>query len=219
MLPKSSRLLSIDRIGRWSNSSARITGSDLDVVETRRTGPMAGPDHLLRLAFTAVRHTPQHPMIAVGDGGTGIPKLGGDTAVGWVLQHARAFTVANLPRDLATELEIVTLVVNGPAAVGLHVDGVAHSAQDFVQCLLARHEAHVGHPDKRQTGPSGGAHGTVRPRLSYRCRGFARGHVPDELAVANDVGTLGGNTFVVEKKSTQTRTMLRTRVAYRVDDL
>src|ERR1700693_5728170 len=219
MLPKSSRLLSMDRIGRGSNSSARITGSDLDVVETCWTGPMAGPDHLLRLAFTAVRHTPQHPMIAVGDGGTGIPELGGDTAVGWVLQHARAFAVANLPSDLATELEVVTLVVNGPATVGLHVNSVVHPAQYFVQGMLARHETHVIHQDERQTGPSGGAHGTVRTRLSDRGRSFARGHVADEPAVANDVDALRGNTFVVEEKRAEAGTMLRPRVAYRIDDL
>ena len=157
-------------------------------------------------------------MIAVGDGGAGIPELSGDAAIGRVLQHAPSFTVANFPRDFATELEIVALVVDGPAPVRLHINGVADPAQHLVERLLARQQTHVRHPDERRTRPSGGAHGPVRTRLPDGGGGFARGHVPDELAVANDVGALRGNTFVVEKKSSETRTMLRPRVAHCVDD-
>src|ERR1035438_10082065 len=83
-LSKSSRLLSSESIGAWS-TSAGISGSDLDIMKARRARAMTGPDHLFRLALAAVRYTPQHPMIAVGDGGAGIPELGRDAAIGRVL--------------------------------------------------------------------------------------------------------------------------------------
>src|ERR1700691_2534530 len=111
----------------WCKSlvgSAAICGSHLDVVEARRTCTVAGADHLLGLSLAAIRNTPQHPMIAIGDGRAGIPKLGGNAAIGWILEHAHALAVLDLPGDLATELEIVALVVDGPTAIGLHVNSV-----------------------------------------------------------------------------------------------
>src|ERR1700728_3535818 len=117
--------------------STGIRGSHLDIVEARGAGAVAGADHLLGLSLAAIRNAPQHPMIAIGDGGAGVPKLGGDPAVGRVLQHARAFAVLDLPGDLAAELEVVALVIDGPTAIGLHIDGVADAAEDFVESLLA----------------------------------------------------------------------------------
>src|SRR5579885_3315448 len=99
-----------------------ICGSDLDVVKARRTGAVPGADYLLGLPFAAIRHAPQDPVVAVGDGLAGIPKFRGDAAVGGILEHPHAPAVVNLPGDLAAELEVVALVIDGPAPVGLHVD-------------------------------------------------------------------------------------------------
>ncbi len=100
-----------------------------------------------------------------GDGRAGVPELRGDAAVAGVLQHAHALAVADLPADLAAELEVVALVVDGPAPVGLHVDARGPSAEDFVERLRARLEAHVGHADQRQARPAVGAHAAVGARL------------------------------------------------------
>src|ERR1700722_6429308 len=123
-VPKSSR--------NWCRSllrSSGIRGSHFDVVEARGTCAVAGADHLLGLSLAAIRHAPQHPMIAIGDGRAGIPELGGDAAVGRILEHANAPAVLDLPADLATELEIVALVIDGPTAIGLHVNGVAAAGE------------------------------------------------------------------------------------------
>src|ERR1700674_5305769 len=136
-LPKSSRHLSIVKTGDVSDSTC-ISGPDLDIVEARRACAMPGPDHLLRLALAAIRNAPQHPTIAVGDGLAGIPELGCNAAIGWILEHPGALAVANLPCDLAAELKVVAFVVNRPATVGLHVNGAAHAAEHLVQRLLAR---------------------------------------------------------------------------------
>src|SRR5258708_4040383 len=152
-LPKISRHRSIDSTGDTAASCSALSGicgSDLHIVKPRRTSSMASPDHLLRLALAAIWDAPQHPMIAIGDGLTRIPELGGDATISWIFQHTAALAVANFPRYFAPKLKIVALVVNRPATIGLHVNSVAHPAQHFVERLLARQEAHVGHADQRQ---------------------------------------------------------------------
>src|SRR5580700_2438083 len=140
---------------------------------------MAGADHLLGLSLAAIRDAPQHPVIAIRDGRAGVPKLGGDAAIGRVLEHAGTLAVLNIPRNLATELEVVALVVDGPAAISLHVNRMAHARKNFVERLRAWQQADVGHSDQWQARPAGGSHGPVRTLLSYGCGGFARGHISD----------------------------------------
>src|SRR5580658_10073545 len=94
--------------------STGIRGSHFNVAEARGAGAVAGADHLLGLPLAAIGNAPQHPMLAIRDGGAGIPKLGGDAAVGGVLQHPNPFAVFDFPADFATELEVVALVVDGP---------------------------------------------------------------------------------------------------------
>ncbi len=48
---------------------------------------------------------------------------------------------------------------------------------------------------------------------------FARGHVADELAVANDVGRLRGHAFVVESERAEAGAVFEARIANRVDDI
>ncbi len=49
--------------------------------------------------------------------------------------------------------------------------------------------------------------------------GFARGHISDELAVANDVGRLRGNALVVERERAHAGAVFDARVANRVDQV
>src|SRR5947207_2711682 len=105
-------------------SCSGIGAPDLDLVEARGTRAVPRPHHLLRLAFAAVRHSPQGPVIAAGDGRAGIPEFGRNPAVAGVLEHPAALAMLDLPGDLAAELEVVPLVVDRPAAVGLHVNAV-----------------------------------------------------------------------------------------------
>src|ERR1700692_4107374 len=72
-----------DFAARWTDSNSlrhssndktgvklsTISGSDFDVVKTRWARAVAGSNHLLGLTFTAIRHAPQSPVLAVGDGG------------------------------------------------------------------------------------------------------------------------------------------------------
>src|SRR5580704_19241471 len=130
--------------------SGGIRRSHFNVVEARGTCAVAGGDHLLGLSLAAVGNTPQHPMIAIGNGRARIPKLRGDAAIGWILQHTNALAIFDFPGDLAAELEVVALVVDGPTAIGLHINSAAHAGKNFVERLLARQQADVGHADQRK---------------------------------------------------------------------
>src|ERR1700730_14202815 len=78
-----------------------IRAPNLDLAETRGAGAVARTHHLLRLSFAAIGHAPQCPVVAVGDGVTGVPELRRDAAIAWVLEHADALTMTNLPAHLA----------------------------------------------------------------------------------------------------------------------
>src|SRR5579872_6431806 len=126
-------------------------------------------------------------MLGAGDGRAGVPELRADAAVAGIFQHPRALAVADLPGDLTAELEIVALVVDRPALVGLHVDGVVDAAENLVERLRAGLEAHVGHANERNAGPAVGAHRAVRAARADDGRSLTRGHVADEQAGADDV--------------------------------
>src|ERR1017187_1011724 len=142
-----------------SSSLPGIRAPHLDLAEARRAGAMPRAHHLFRLTLAAIGHAPERPVFASGDGHAGVPKLGGDAAVAGVLQHAHALAAADFPRDLAAELEVVALIVDGPTAVRLHVDAVA--VHHLFERLLARLQAYVGHADHRQPRPAVGAHAAV----------------------------------------------------------
>src|ERR1700678_1834517 len=109
----------------WQRAaSIGISAANLDAAETRGACAVAGPHDLLRLPLAAVGRAPQHPMLRSGDGRASVPKFRRDAAVARILQHADALTLANLPPDLAAELEVVALVVDRPASIGLHVYGM-----------------------------------------------------------------------------------------------
>src|SRR5215813_12867918 len=115
-----------------NSASFRICASDFDLAEARGAGAVAGAHYLLRLALAAVGNAPEGPMLFPGDGVAGVPEFRGDTAVAGVLQHADTAAVADLPRDFAAELEVVSLVIDRPAPVGLHVDAM-RQVEDFVE--------------------------------------------------------------------------------------
>src|ERR1022692_2751059 len=203
---------------KMASALSAIGAPDFDFAETRGAGAVAGAHHLLGLAFATIGDAPQRPVFASRDGRAGVPELRRDAAVAGVLQHADALAVAHLPGDFAAELEMVALVVDGPTAIGLHVDGVV-GAHHFVERLLTGEQAHVGHADERQPRPAVGAHAAVGTRLAHRGGGLARSHVAGELASADDIGGLRGHAFIVESESAETGAVLKASVADHVDDL
>src|SRR6516225_6136202 len=96
----------------------------LYLAEARRGGSVSGTHRLHGLALAARGNSPQCPVLQPTDGVTGIPELGGDAAVARVFEHARFPAALNFPADLGAKLEVVPAVVDGPTAVGFHVNPV-----------------------------------------------------------------------------------------------
>src|ERR1035441_7719033 len=130
-----------------ADASTGIRAPNFNVAEARGAGAVARAHYLFRMALAAVRNAPKGPVLRPGDGRTGVPELRRNAAIAGVLQHAHPLAAAHLPGDLAAELEVVALIVDGPTPVGLHIDGVVR-AEDFFERLFARLEAHVGHADQ-----------------------------------------------------------------------
>src|SRR5258705_8498160 len=201
---------------RFSSSDSLIRPADLDSRESRRARSVTCPHHLLGLPLAAVRRAPQRPMLRPRDRRARVPELRADPAVARILQHAPALAVPNLPGDLAPELEVVALVVDRPALVGLHVNAAIGSAENCLQRLPARLEADVSHADQRDPPPAVRPHRPVRAILPHRRSGLPRRHVPDEQAVANDVRPLRRHSLIVERECPQPRPVLQTSIANHV---
>src|SRR5947209_18606423 len=106
---------------------------------------MPGSHHLLWLSFAAIRSAPERPLIFGTNRRQGIPELWRNARVRRVFHHAHPLTVHDLPPNLVTELEVVTLVVNRPAATRLHQDAAASRSNHLFQAKwrLARQQADV----------------------------------------------------------------------------
>src|SRR5579883_3031599 len=199
-------------------NSSRIGAPDPDPAKPRGACAMPGAHHLLGLSLAAVGDAPQRPVLGAGDRGAGVPELRRDPAVARILQHAHAAAVTDLPADLAAELEVVALVVDRPAPVGLHVDRVRH-VEDLIERLLTRQQAHVRHADERNARPAVGAHAAVGSRLADQRRRLARSHVAGEEAAPDDVGALRAHAFIVERERAKAGAVRGARVADDVHDL
>src|SRR5262249_20554475 len=151
------------------------------------------------------------PMLAAGNRGAGVPKLGADAAVTRVFQHADAAAALDLPPDFAAELKVVAPVIDRPAPVRLHVDAVG--VEDLLERLLAGQETDVRHADQRQARPTVGAHAPVRTSVANQGRGLAGCHVAAKTAVPDDIDRLRGDAFVVEGECAEARTVFGARIA------
>src|SRR5690349_6762021 len=204
-------------MSKMRSNSLRIRAPDFDLAEAGGARAVARAHHLLGLALAAVGDSPERPVFPPGDGSAGVPELGRDAGVARVLQHADAASAFDLPPDLAPELEVVPLVVDRPAAVGLHVDPVG--VEDLVERLLAGQQADVGHADQRNAAPAVRTHAAVRAAIpDHRGRLTGR-HVAAELPVADDVDRLRRDALVVEGERAEPRAVLRAGVADHVDDV
>src|SRR5689334_7941427 len=108
-----------------------VRGPNLHVAEARGSGAVSGAHGLHGLAFAAVGCSPQRPLIARADGVHGIPEFSGDAGVGRIFEHASELATFDFPADLGSKLKVVALIVNGPGAVGLHVDAVVSRGQEL----------------------------------------------------------------------------------------
>src|SRR5271166_194359 len=91
-----------------------VCRANANIPKPRRARAMPGTHDLLRLALAAIWSPPYRPLVARADRVQRIPKLRSDAGIRRILQHPPALAIFDLPRNLAPELKVVTLVVNRP---------------------------------------------------------------------------------------------------------
>src|SRR5438132_6542724 len=105
-------------------------------------------DHrLARLALSAIRRTPQHPALLVGDGVAGVPELRSNPRIGGSSHH---FPNASVPYPVSlfgVELEVVPLLVDAPAIVCDHKVSIASIFNHLIIVPVAGFETDVSHSD------------------------------------------------------------------------
>src|SRR5260370_2609982 len=104
---------------------------------------MARAHGLHGLALSTIRRAPQCPMIESADGITGIPELGGDTAVGGILQHADFFSAFDFPADFGGKLKLVAAGVDVSRALCFSLDFLLGGGYQIRLVPRARQAAHV----------------------------------------------------------------------------
>src|SRR5580658_7522519 len=123
--------------------SALERASHFNPAETRRRRSMPCPHHLLRLAFAAIRGSPERPLVTRTNRVQRVPEFRRDSRVGRILHHACSLAILDFPTDLAAELKVVALVVNRPRSIGLHQDPVIGRGNQLLETegFLSRQKA------------------------------------------------------------------------------
>src|SRR5690606_19431791 len=113
---------------------------DVDAVETGGGRTVRDRRDLARLALAVEERTAEAVIALIGDGAARIPELRRADLVGDVLQHAGDLSVLDFVEQLATELRVVALLVDGERAIADDVDAVLHVLDHVVhaQRRLAR---------------------------------------------------------------------------------
>src|SRR5258708_3491200 len=88
----------------------------VDLAEACGRASMAHGVDLTGLALSVVEQAVLLPVSAAGDGIAGLPKIGRARLIGDKGNHAAFFAALDLPERVASELEVVALLIDGVTA-------------------------------------------------------------------------------------------------------
>src|ERR1035441_8104582 len=181
-----------------------------NLPKPRRTSPVPRPHHLLRLPLPAIRSPPKRPLLARTNRIHRIPKLRRDPRIRRILQHPHSLPFLDLPRNLTSKLKVVSLVVNRPRLIRLHVNAIIGGRNQFFQTeqFLPRQNADIRHPNHRQPVPPFPAHSSTRPLCLDRMRRLPRTQLPCKTSIRNDRSPLRRHPFIVISKRTHPQSAL-----------
>src|SRR5207244_949515 len=134
--------------------------------------------------------------------------------IGGILEQASALAVFDLPSCFATELEVIALVVDGPGAIGFHVNSVVGRGNQLLpgERFFAGQNADIGHADDGQPVPSFSPQSSPRAAGADGVRRLTRTQVSGEQAVRDDRRALRGYTFFIERERPESRSVFLARV-------
>src|SRR6266446_6979982 len=118
---------------------------DLDISKQAGRRSVAHADRLIGLAVAAVRSAHDLDGVAISDHLEVAPEGGRDATVIGVFDHSRELAVLDQLAPLTTKLEFIARVVDGPRAVGLHIDTMLYRGNHLFQSGVARLQVEIGH--------------------------------------------------------------------------
>src|SRR6267143_2129022 len=173
-------------------------------------------DHCLaRLAFSAIRGSPQHPALFVGDGVAGVPELGCYAGVGGSSDHFSNASVLYPVAFFGVELEVVSLLVDAPTIVCDHKVSIASILDHLIIVPISRLETNVGHSDYWKLVVFG-SHTPVTAALANSGGGFSRHEISNELSILDRVLSLGFDSLVIVAEGSQSVPMFEGCIHYYV---
>ena len=118
---------------------------------------MAHADHLIGLTLAAVWGAHDLDGIVIPDHLKIAPEGGRDATVIGVFDHGRELAVLDQLTPLTAKLEFIARVVDGPRAVGLHIDTTFYRGKHLCQTGVARLQVEIGHAIDGGAVPATGA--------------------------------------------------------------
>src|SRR5215471_15122426 len=119
--------------------------------------------------------------------------------VGDAVQHASLLAALNLPEGVPSELEVVALLVDGPASRAINQDAIVDSADEVVEGRrLGRWlQPNVRNALKGNGGIAVGVAASMRLFVADQVRLVANRLIADEDSAVDDVKTHGFHPVVV----------------------
>src|SRR6185369_14372015 len=116
---------------------------------------VADDAHLPRFSLAVVERPMQFIRRPAANAVAGAPEIGCARLIGDVAQHPADFPLVDFKESLATELEVVALLIDRPAAVAVDQNPLLDAGNELVERRVLRGwlERDVRHPCERNAGP------------------------------------------------------------------
>src|SRR6267143_540982 len=170
---------------------------------------------LAGLALSAIRCTPQHPALLVGNGVARVPELRCYAGIRWSSDHLANASVLYPVAFFGIELEVVPLLVNAPAIICNHKVSIASILNHLIIVPRARFETDVRHSDYWELVVFG-PHASVAPGLTYSRSGFAGHEISYEFSTLDCVFSLCLDSFVIVAEGPKPVSMVEGCIHYYV---
>src|SRR5688572_20439430 len=140
-------------LGRSTQTAGRV--DDIDAIEARRARTVRHGRYLAGLPLAVEERAAEAIVALVADRRARVPELRRAHLVGDVLEHGPELAVLDLVEQLAAELRVVALLVDGEGTGTHDVDAVLH-VLDHVgdgELVLAGRKRDVRHALELHAGP------------------------------------------------------------------
>jgi len=154
--------------------------------------------NLLGFTFAVAGGAELLPVTGRGDAIAGVPEIGSAGLIGDAGEHAALLAAFDLPKGVATKLEVVALLIDGEAAVAIDENAIIDAGDEVIGSdgVGAGREPNVWHALEGNAGPGIGVTAAAGFGFTDQVSLIANGLVVLEDAFFDD-GEFGGENAVV----------------------